>query len=93
MSLLAASAPALLRAMDRWEELWRAVAAKLGDEKVRTSGYARHSGELCWLARKTIAYSLAGKDRTAPYFQVIGHESLKALHELLRELRGARWYD
>ena len=87
MSLLQCSAPAILRATDRWEELWRATAGRLGDEKLRMIGFARHSGEFCWLARKLVEYSLAGKDKTSPYFQGVGHESLKELHELVRELK------
>ncbi|KAK4239562.1 hypothetical protein C8A03DRAFT_14041 [Achaetomium macrosporum] len=90
MSLLQTSTPALQRATDRWQELWRAVTGQLDAEDLRMSGLVRHSGEFNWLAKALLEHSLAGKDRTTPYFQRIGHETPNALHELLQELRGAQ---
>ena len=87
MSLLPISAPAILRAIGRWEELWREAAGQLGAEDMLRSGFLRHSGEMCWVARKLVAFSLSGKYRTSAYFQAVGHESLEPLHDLLRELR------
>ncbi|KAK3301711.1 uncharacterized protein B0T15DRAFT_544421 [Chaetomium strumarium] len=90
MSLLQTSIPALRRATDRWQELWRAVTAQLDAEQLRMSGIVRHSGEFCWLAKAFLEQALAGKDRTTPYFQRIGHDTPKELHEMLQELRGAQ---
>ncbi|GAB1320959.1 Zn(2)-C6 fungal-type domain-containing protein [Madurella fahalii] len=87
MSLLPVSAPAILRAIDRWEELWGTVAGRVDPEQLRMSGYARHSGEMCWVARRLVEFSLSGRDRTSAYFQRIGHDSPDELHALLRELR------
>lgn len=89
MSLLQTSTPALRRAADRWQELWVAVTGRLDEQQLRLSGFVRHSAEFCWLAKALLDYSAAGKDRTIPYFQNIGHDSPKELYELLRELRGA----
>ena len=88
MSLLQTSTPALQRATDRWQELWQAAVGRMHDEEVRISGFPRHSGEYYWLARGLLKYSLEGKDKTSPYYQGIGHETPKELHDLLRELRG-----
>lgn len=85
--LLETSAPAILRALDRWQELWRATVGQMDSEQLRMSGFVRHTEEFCWLARKLIEYSLSGRDQTSPFFQGSGHESLKELHDLLRELR------
>lgn len=86
VGLLPLSAPALLRGLDRWEELWRAVVRQLDAEKLRRSGLVRHSGEMCWLARKLVECSTSGRDRELAYFRTVGHESLGPLHTMLREL-------
>lgn len=88
MSLLPTSAPAILRAIDRWEELWQAAAGRMDPDRLRMSGFVRHSGEMCWLARKLVEFCLSGRDRTSPYFQRTGHDSPDELHGLLRELWG-----
>ncbi|KAL2021720.1 hypothetical protein VTK56DRAFT_6663 [Thermocarpiscus australiensis] len=87
MTLLRSSASAILRALDRWQELWRATAGTLDAEHLRRSGFVRHSGELHWLARKLVEHSLSGKDKTSAYLQGVDHETLNELHEFLRELR------
>lgn len=86
--LLQSSIPVFQRATDRWQELWRATVSHLDDETLRMSGFVRHCGEFCWLAKALLEHALAGKDKTTPYFQRIGHETRKELHDLLRELRG-----
>jgi hypothetical protein len=90
MSLLQTIIPALRRATDRWQELWRAVTNQLDAEQLRMSGMVRHSDEFCWLAKAFLEQAVAGKDRTTPYFQRIGHDTAKELHEMLQELRGAQ---
>jgi hypothetical protein len=87
-SLLQSSIPTIQRATDRWEELWRATVSHIDDETVRVSGFVRHCGEFGWLARAFLEHAQAGKDKISPYFQRIGHETSKELHDLLRELRG-----
>jgi hypothetical protein len=87
VSLLQTTMPALQRATDRWDELWRAVVGQLDEEEVRRSGFVRHCGEFCWLAKAMLEYARAGKDKTCPYYQKMGHDTPKELHDLLRELR------
>ena len=86
--MLQAAMPALQRAADRWEELWRATVGLLGDEELRMSGLVRHSDEFCWLAKAMLQHSRDGKDGTVPYYQRIGHDSPKELHDFVRLLRG-----
>ncbi|KAK3296384.1 uncharacterized protein B0H64DRAFT_475198 [Chaetomium fimeti] len=87
VSVLQTTIPAIERATDRWQELWRASVIRLDAEELRTSGLVRHCGEYCWLARALLKHAQEGKDRTSPYYQRIGHETPKELHDLLRELR------
>jgi hypothetical protein len=80
--------PTLQRAADRWEKLWRATVSQLGEEELRMSGLVRHSYEFCWLAKAMLQHSLDGKDGTVPFYQRIGHDSPKELHDFVRVLRG-----
>lgn len=87
VSVLQTTIPAIQRATDRWQELWQESVSRLDDEELRTSGLVRHCGEYCWLARALLQHAQEGKDRASPYYQRIGHETPKELHDLLRELR------
>jgi hypothetical protein len=89
VALLQTSTPALHRATDRWQQLWRDTLSHVDDEAVRMSGFARYSGELGWLASALLRHSAAGKDETTPYYQRIGHTTPKPLHDLMRALREA----
>jgi hypothetical protein len=89
VALLQTSTPALQRATDRWQELWRETLSHIDDEVVRMSGFARYSGELGWLASALLKHSASGKDETTPYYQRIGHATPKELHDLVRSLREA----
>ena len=87
-SLLHTALPALQRATDRWEELWQGAVSQQGEEELRMSGFVRHCGEFCWLAKAMLQHSRDGKDRTVPFYQRIGHDSPKELHGFVRALRG-----
>ncbi len=87
-SLLHTTLPALQRATDRWEELWQGVLSQLGEEQLRMSGFVRHCGEFGWLARAMLQHSRDGKDRTVPFYDRIGHDTPKELHDFVRALRG-----
>ncbi|KAL2195411.1 hypothetical protein P885DRAFT_70512 [Corynascus similis CBS 632.67] len=87
ISLLPPCIPVLHRAIDRWEELWHATTSRIDDEQLRTSGFFRHCGEYAWLARALLKHSAEGKDRESAYYQRIGHDTPKELHDLLRELK------
>jgi hypothetical protein len=87
LSMLQSGIPTFQRATDRWEEIWRQTVSQFDEEELRMSGLVRHAGEFCWLAKAMLKHSLEGRDKASPYYQRIGHKSLKELHNLLRELR------
>ncbi|KAL2131977.1 hypothetical protein VTI74DRAFT_4378 [Chaetomium olivicolor] len=87
MCLLRTNISAFQRATDRWQELWQTITAQLNDKQLLMSGFVRHSGEFCWMAKALLQQAQTGKDKKSAYFQKIGHGSLKPLHELLRNLK------
>lgn len=79
-------APKTLRALSRWKVLWEAAATKVGKEEMDTSGWAKHSREMCWLAVSLVEMSAAGKEDAA-YFKGVSHESLEELHDVIKTLQ------
>ena len=59
---------------------------KVDREELETSGLLKHSVEICWLGRRLVEMSVAGKEDAA-YFQSVAHDSLDELHGLVRELQ------
>ncbi|KAM0328842.1 hypothetical protein ACHAQA_005258 [Verticillium albo-atrum] len=86
MSTLSASAPVILSAIRRWQELWESETTRLGPEKVRASGLFRHSGGVAWLVRRAVEVSL-GTGKQCAYTNGVDHDSLKELHEFLQMCR------
>lgn len=84
---LALLAPKVLRALSRWQHLWNAAVAKASKEEVESSPLAKHSPQMCWLARRIVEVSAAGREDAA-YFRTLSHESSAELHALVKELRG-----
>ncbi|KAK4141390.1 zinc finger protein zas1 [Dichotomopilus funicola] len=90
--------PLLRRATLRWQVLWETTLGPLTADEVRASGFVRHGGEYCWLARgllsraeRYVRGSEKGKVRGMVgegYFERLGHETPRELHEMLRGLRG-----
>jgi hypothetical protein len=88
-ALLPASTSALSTAISRWGEIWKTVATSLGPDRLRKSGLARHSPELCWLAKKIVEGVASGDERLlkAKYLEEVAHDSLDELHELIQLFR------
>jgi hypothetical protein len=91
MGLLPASGGALLRAMTRWEQLWRqatSVLAASGEDVRHMAGTMSHylSPEMCWLARKLIEGGMDGRFEALEYYQGV-HYSLDPLHALIKKLK------
>ncbi|CRK19672.1 hypothetical protein BN1723_017802 [Verticillium longisporum] len=86
MSTLSASAPVILSAIERWQELWDRETTRLGPEKVRASGLFRHSGGVAWLVRRSVEVSI-GNGKQCAYTRGVDHDSLKELHDFLQMCR------
>ncbi|KAG7116526.1 Transcription factor 1 like protein [Verticillium longisporum] len=86
MSTLSASAPVILSAIERWQELWDRETMRLGPEKVRASGLFRHSGGVAWLVRRSVEVSI-GNGQQCAYTKGVDHDSLKELHDFLQMCR------
>lgn len=91
MGLLPVSGAALLRATERWEQLWRQATSLLADsgEDVRhMAGTMSHylSPEMCWLAKKLVEGGMNGCLEGLEYYQG-AHYSLDPLHALIKRLK------
>ncbi|KAJ3499557.1 hypothetical protein NLG97_g260 [Lecanicillium saksenae] len=81
MSLMPFTAPALLRSLNRWQELWIDITKELGTAGLMKTGMARHSNEMCLLTRKIVDASLNHSKH--PYFQRVGHKTLSELYSFI----------
>ncbi len=71
-SLLQTGLPSLLRATDRWREMWGVVTTGLDPEKRQhTTGLARHASEFYWLAKTLLENLAAGRDQASLHCQRI----------------------
>ncbi|OHF01917.1 hypothetical protein CORC01_02795 [Colletotrichum orchidophilum] len=86
MGVLPACAPALLRAISRWEVMWDTIRGRIDPAAFERVGTIRHNSELCWIARKLIHVAISG-DKSSAYMQNVGHDSLVQLHEFVRQYR------
>lgn len=85
--MLPAMAPGLQRVITRWFEVWDAMILKLGPEKLRLGGLARHSASLAWLARGALEMSL-DPGKKCDYMQKIGQATIQELHGLVLACKG-----
>ncbi|KAH0598048.1 hypothetical protein MHUMG1_04420 [Metarhizium humberi] len=77
-----ATAPALLRAIDRWHDLWDAVTSKLDSASLQRSGMARHSNDISALIRKVVEVAISDTEQPA-FLKSVGHESLRELYDFI----------
>ncbi|KAF2653773.1 hypothetical protein K491DRAFT_502298 [Lophiostoma macrostomum CBS 122681] len=73
----------LLRATDRWKELWDAAHARQGLEQAHFVGFTKYGAELHWLARKLIKFAHEGNTKCR-YMLAMPTDSLRDLHELIK---------
>jgi hypothetical protein len=79
---MAAAGAALLRAIDRWNDLWDAVAGKLDSASLQRSGMARHSNDINALVRKVVEVAMSDGEQPA-FLKSVGHESLRELYDFI----------
>lgn len=76
------TAPALLKAVVRWQSLWKESLRHLSSEAIKKSGIERYSDEYAWLVRRVIEV-VASEAARPPYLRSIGHDTAKEFHEFL----------
>lgn len=81
MSMMPFTAPALLRALARWQELWNDLTRELDTAALMKTGMSRHSNEMCHLTRKVVAASINKSKH--PFFQKVGHKTVTELYSFL----------
>ena len=74
----------LLRATNRWRELWNTVYSENIPQKSGLVGFTKYSLELCWLAQKILEVSRYGGAKSL-YMTSVPTDSLNQLHNFLRE--------
>ncbi|KAF2846230.1 hypothetical protein T440DRAFT_501970 [Plenodomus tracheiphilus IPT5] len=73
----------LLRATDRWKDLWELVQSRNNAEKRRPIGFTKYGLELWWLAQKILKLAQR-EDTQSPYMTSKPTDSLKELHEFIQ---------
>jgi hypothetical protein len=76
------SAPGILRAISRWQELWEAVAAQVDDDSFQMTAMARYCGEFCCLVKKIVEVSASG-EKLPPYLKATAHDSVAEIHSFI----------
>jgi hypothetical protein len=75
--------PSLLRASNRWRELWLSVQARHKPEQGQFVGFTKYGPELCWLAEKLLELTKSA-DVQCRYMKAVPSNSLGDLHELIK---------
>ncbi|OAA70701.1 Fungal transcriptional regulatory protein [Cordyceps fumosorosea ARSEF 2679] len=81
MSMMPFTAPALLRSLARWQELWADLIRELGTAALMKTGMSRHSNEMAHLTRKIVEASINKSKH--PFFQKVGHETVTELYSFV----------
>ncbi|OAA79149.1 Fungal transcriptional regulatory protein [Akanthomyces lecanii RCEF 1005] len=81
MSIMPFTAPALLRALARWQVLWNNLMRELDTAALMKTGMSRHSNEMCHLTRKIVEASINKSKH--PFFQKVGHKTVTELYSFL----------
>lgn len=74
----------LLRATNRWKDLWHTVHSKNVSENTCLVGFTKHCLELCWLAQKILEVARFGEAKSS-YMTGVPTDSLNQLHEFIKE--------
>jgi hypothetical protein len=73
----------LLRATNRWKELWVALRTRHRSEQGQFVGFTKYGPELCWLAQKLLQLTQSADSRCR-YMKAIPSNSFRDLHELIK---------
>jgi hypothetical protein len=76
--------PVLLRATNRWKELWYHVYSKDLLDNKRLIGFTRYGLELWWLAQKILELTLHGEVESS-YMASGPTDSLEELHGFIQK--------
>lgn len=82
MSTISESAPAIQRALSRWQDVWKFLARRSQGDALTGCGIERYSDGLCWAAR-TMLESLVSREELHPFFKRVGHDTLAEFHGFL----------
>ncbi|THV47489.1 hypothetical protein BGAL_0307g00130 [Botrytis galanthina] len=80
--VLEATGAAILRAADRWEDLWRTVTEGSKTRTMTGQGFVEHSDELCWLVR-TLVQQGQLKVPDCRYTHILPTDNIKDFHDFL----------
>lgn len=77
---------AILRATDRWQQLWGAgpPPPPNGSDGVHKHAFLRHAGETCWLVRAVVKVAQSG-DASSGYMQSPSADDFSDLHDFIRQ--------
>ncbi|PSN73800.1 hypothetical protein BS50DRAFT_614831 [Corynespora cassiicola Philippines] len=84
--LSSATAEAILRALDRWKDLWDLANKDEEDGLLLQKGFEKHAVEYWWLARTVVKIGQLG-DQSCRYMQPIPSDSAKDLNDFVRMYR------
>jgi hypothetical protein len=86
--LLVSTHDVLLRATNRWKELWHTVYSRNVSENMCLVGFTKHCFELCWLAQKILEVARSGEAKGSymtTYMTSVPTDSMDQLHEFIKE--------
>lgn len=75
----------LLRALDRWEQLWDAALQQIPPEAQRWLGVAKYSAEFALVSRRIIEVSGTGEEPRSKYLRCTPEYDLSVFHEFIME--------
>lgn len=75
----------LLRAMDRWDSLWRDAYQRIPKDEKKWLGIKKHSAEVMALSRRTIEIIQSGEAKDSAYLQDIGTYNMAVFHEFVQK--------
>jgi hypothetical protein len=81
--LLDSSHHALLRALDRWEQLWDAAIKRLTPEEQKWLGVARYAPEFALVSRRILEVSADQATPTSEYLRCAPQYDLEKFHQFL----------
>lgn len=82
MGTTSSVAPSMVKALSRWQRMWKIAISKTGAGTVNTSGIERYSEEHCWTALRMLE-AMASPEDIHPYLRRVGHNSLAEFHAFL----------
>ena len=82
MSTISESAPAVQRALSRWQDIWKFLAQRSQSDALTGCGIERYSDGQCWAARKMLE-SLVSGEELHPFFKRVGHDTFAEFHGFL----------